>query len=620
MNREVSRPVSPIADLAGALRDRTLGNRVLVCDGAMGTMLHAAGRSLGEALPALNLSDPALVREIHDRYVSVGADIIQTNTFGASRVRLSDHDLGHRTEEINRAGVRIALAAARREEVRRPVLVAGSVSPAVSVRRHRQSDPRAAAEAVAEQIQILAGAGVDLIILETFGDLEALITAIEAGTEVTDIPLIAQVTFGADFRALGSGQSPREVAAALAGAPVAALGTNCTIGPQHSLAVLRELRSHCDLPLTMQPNAGLPRRVAPARFEYDLDETYFARYVRQALAVGATVVGGCCGTTPAQIATVAGTVREHRERAAGPAARERAIRPAAEPAGPADSRLAGAGHEVVVELTPDPLGDVEGLVDVADQLRAAGIGLISVARSPHARAQLNAVDLAVHLHHRVGLDMIASVTTWDRTIMALQADLLGAHALGMRRIVCETGSPPLVGDYPHADGIWDVDSIGLIELLTSLNEGIDYYRLPLSTKTTFEIGARVNPGSRELDRATARAQEKITAGAHFLITRPVYELAGVRQILDAVGDSVPVFVTISPLTSFQEAEYLAYEVPDVTIPASTLETLRRARTGAATAGLELAAELLAEVRALAKGVVIAPTSNPLAVVHRLLSS
>jgi homocysteine S-methyltransferase len=616
VSSEVSQPVSPVADLAGALRDRTLGNRVLVCDGAMGTMLHAAGRSLGEALPALNLSDPALVREIHDRYVSVGADIIQTNTFGASRVRLADHDLGHRTEEINEAGVRIALAAARREEVRRPVLVAGSVSPAVSIQRHRHIDPRTAVEAVAEQIDILVGAGVDLILLETFGDVDALVAAIEAATEIADVPLIAQVTFGADFRALGSGHPPREVAAALRDAPVAALGTNCTIGPQHSLVVLRELRSHCELPLTMQPNAGLPRRVAPARFEYDLDETYFARYVRHALAVGATVVGGCCGTTPAQIATVASTVRKHREQAGGPVARERAVKPAAEPAG---VRLAGAEHQVVVELTPDPLGDVEDLVDVAEQLRAAGIGLVSVARSPHARTQLNAVDLAVHLHHRVGLDMIASVTTWDRTIMALQADLLGAHALGMRRIVCETGTPPLVGDYPYADGIWDVDSIGLIELLASLNEGIDYYRLPLSTKTTFEIGARINPGSREPGRAAARAREKITAGAHFLITRPVYELAGVRHILDTIGDSAPVFVTISPLTSFQEAEYLAYEVPDVTIPANTLDTLRRARTGAATAGLELAAELMAEVRALAKGVVIAPTSNPLAVVRRLLS-
>jgi len=616
VNPEVSLPVSPVADLAGALRDRTLGSRVLVCDGAMGTMLHAAGRSLGEALPALNLSDPALVREIHDRYVSVGADIIQTNTFGASRVRLADHDLGHRTEEINEAGVRIALAAARREEVRRPVLVAGSVSPAVSVQRHRQVDPRAAVEGVAEQIDVLVRAGVDLIILETFGDLDALVAAIEAATEITDVPLIAQVTFGADFRALGSGHSPREVAATLRDAPIAALGTNCTIGPQHSLAVLRDLRSHCELPLTMQPNAGLPRRLAPARFEYDLDETYFARYMRQALAVGATVVGGCCGTTPGQIATVASAVREHREQAAGPAARGRAVRPAVEQA---DSGLAGIEHQVVVELTPDPLGDVEGLVDIAEQLRAAGIGLVSVARSPHARAQLNAVDLAVHLHHRVGLDMIASVTTWDRTITALQADLLGAHALGMRRIVCETGSPPLVGDYPHADGIWDVDSIGLIELLTSLNEGIDYYRLPLSTKTTFEIGARINPGSREPGRAAARAQEKVTAGAQFLITRPVYELAGVRHILDAIGDSVPVLVTISPLTSFQEAEYLAYEVPDVTIPVNTLDTLRRARTGAATAGLELAAELMAEVRALAKGIVIAPTSDPLAVVRRLLS-
>ncbi|MDT7610656.1 MAG: methionine synthase / methylenetetrahydrofolate reductase [Pseudonocardiales bacterium] len=602
---------NPVADLAAAL-----GSTVLVCDGAMGTMLHAAGRSLGEALPALNLSDPALVREIHDRYVNAGADIIQTNTFGASRVRLSDHDLGHRTEEINQAGARIALASARHEYIRRPVLVAGSVSPAVSVRRHRHVERRAAVESVREQIEVLASAGVDLIILETFGDLEELLAVIEAAAEATSVPLIAQLTFGPDFRTLGSGQSPREAAAALAGAPIAALGTNCTIGPQHSLAVLRELRSHCDLPLTVQPNAGLPRRVAPARFEYDLDDTYFARYMRQALAVGATVVGGCCGTTPGQIAAVARTVREYRDRAAPATSAPRR----AEPAG--EAITVGHGepeHQVVVELTPDPLGDVEGLVDVATQLHESGIGLVSVARPLQTRAQVNAVDLAVHLHHRVGLDVLAAVTTWDRTIMALQADLLGAHALGMRRIICETGSPPLVGDYPHTDGIWDVDSIGLIELLSSLNEGTDYYRLPLSTKTSFEIGARINPGSHEPERAEARARDKIAAGAQFLITRPVYELTGVRRMLDAIGDSVPVLVAVSPLTSFQEAEYLAYEVPDVTIPTATLDALRRARSGAATAGLELAAELVAEVRALAKGVVLAPTSDTVAVVRRLLS-
>jgi homocysteine S-methyltransferase len=605
-------PPDPVTNGVAALLART----VLVCDGAMGTMLHSAGRSLGEALPALNLSDPALVREIHDRYVNAGVDIIQTNTFGASRVRLSDHELGHRIEEINRAGVRIALASARDEYTRRPVLVAGSVSPAVSLRRHRHVERHVAVESVREQIEVLASAGVDLVILETFGHLEELLAVIEAAAEATSIPLIAQMTFGSDFRTLGSGQSPGEIATALAGAPIAALGTNCTIGPQHSLAVLRELRSHCELPLTVQPNAGLPRRVARDRFEYDLEDSYFARYMRQALAAGASVVGGCCGTTPGQIAAVARAVREHHDRATPATASPRRLE------GTGESITIGHSepeHQVVVELTPDPLGDVAGLVDVATELRESGIGLVSVARSLQTRAQVNAVDLAVHLHHRVGLDVLAAVTTWDRTIMALQADLLGAHALGMRRIICETGTPPLVGDYPHTDGIWDVDSIGLIELLNSLNEGNDYYQLPLATKASFEIGARINPGSHEPERAEARALAKIAAGAQFLISRPVYELTGVRRMLDAIGDSVPVLVTISPLISFQEAEYLAYEVPDVTIPASTLDALRRARSGAATTGLELAAELVAEVRALARGVVLAPTSDTAAVVRRLLA-
>jgi homocysteine S-methyltransferase len=399
---------------------------------------------------------------------------------------------------------------------------------------------------------------------------------------------------------------------ALAGSPIAALGTNCTLGPQRSLAVLRELRAHTELPLTVQPNAGLPRRVAPARFEYDIDSEYFVRYVRQLLEAGASVVGGCCGTTPTQLAAIVVATEEYRGRSGSVATTASPRRPPEEAptAGVAPiSSFAEMGH-LVVEITP-PTGGVDESLEVVGRLRDAGTRLISVAAARGAAATVNPVDLALHLHQRLGVDTVASVTTWDRTIMALQADLLGAHALGVRRIVCETGTPPLLGDYPHVDGIWDVDSLGLIELLAGLNDGNDYYGLRLPTKTEFEIGARINPGSREPEREAAEALRKISAGAQFLITRPVYARAHLERLLELLADHrVPILAAVQPLGSFPEAEFLAHEVPDVRIPRDTLAALEAAGERAREVGIELAAELVSRIRGLVNGIVLAPTDDP----------
>jgi methionine synthase I (cobalamin-dependent)/5,10-methylenetetrahydrofolate reductase len=594
------------------LRTALANHQILVCDGAMGTMLHAAGNSLDQALPALNLSNPALVRTIHDSYISAGVDIIQTNTFGASRLRLSEHGFGDRVGDINRAGVRIARQAVPAGS---GVLVAGSVSPTVTVQQRRQASPPERTAALREQIEALAG--VDIILLETFGYLDELVEAIEVATAMTKIPVMAQATFGADARTL-SGHTPREVASAVAGTPIVSLGTNCTLGPQRSLVVLRELREHSDLPLTVQPNAGLPRRVAPARFEYDIDSEYFARYARQLLEAGAAIVGGCCGTTPTQLAAAVEIARSHRQRLA-PDAGFAADAVVTTPSPASMSTLAQPARDIVVtELTTPVTGDVGETLEMARELGDAGVNFVSVAAARTSRAQVSVMDLALHLHQRAGIETIASVTTWDRTIMALQADLLGAHALGLRRIICETGTPPLLGDYPHVDGIWDVDSIGLIGLLASLNRGTDYYSLPLGAKTDFEIGARINPGSRDLDREAGRALSKISAGASFLITRPVYELTALERLLETIDGQVPVLAAVRPLTSFEEAEYLAHEVPDVIIPPGTLAALERAGDRAPEAGVDLASELVPQIRQLASGIVISPTTDVVAATTRLM--
>lgn len=584
----------------------------LVCDGAMGTMLHAAGNSLDQALPALNLSDPALVRTVHDSYIGVGVDIVQTNTFGASRLRLSEHGHGDRVAEINRAGVRIARQAATGSGL----IVAGSVSPAVTVQQRRRVEPAERAAALREQIGALAG--VDVVLLETFGYLEELVEAIEIATATAKVPVMAQATFGPDMRML-SGHTARELAAAVAGSGIVTLGLNCTLGPQRSLAVLRGLREHTDLPLSVQPNAGLPRRIAPARFEYDIDAEYFARYIRQILDAGARIVGGCCGTTPAHLAAAVEVA--HRRRPVPRVSLSEAP-PLATPV--AAAPVPPLGHEMIVaELTTPLGGDVDETVALAGELTDAGADIVSIAPAPTYRAggaRVGVLDVAAHLHLAAGTETIATVTTWDRTIMALQADLLGAHALGLRRIICETGNPPLLGDYPHVDGVWDVDSIGLIGLLASLNRGTDNYGLELGTKTGFEIGTRVNPGSRSLEREAARTMAKVAAGATFLVTRPVYELAGLERLLEAIDGRVPVLATVQPLTSFEDADWLAHEVPDVTIPAATLSALERAGSSAARVGVELAAELAAALRGLTSGLVIAPSADIPSTARRLISA
>ena len=597
------------------LATRLERDAILVCDGAMGTMLHAAGNSLDQALPALNLLNPALVKTIHDSYISAGVDIIQTNTFGASRLRLAEYGYGSQVEEINRAGVRIARQAA---EVGSGVLVAGSVSPAVTVKQRRQADCAGRRAALREQVEALADA--DVILLETFGYLEEFVEAIEVATAASELPVIAQATFGADGDTL-SGHTPREVADAVAGAPIAVLGINCTLGPQRSLMVLRDLAAHIDLPLSVQPNAGLPRRVAPARFEYDTDTEYFARYVRQLLEAGARIVGGCCGTTPTQLAAAVELANSHRQRIAPrPALRSFADRgpapTATEP--PAPSMLSQADRGIVViELTAPVTGGADQTLELARELTGAGVHFVSIAPARTRRAQVSAVDIALHLHHSAGIETIASVTTWDRTIMALQADLLGVHALGLRRIICETGSPPLLGDYPHVDGIWDVDSVGLIELLAGLNRGTDYCGLSFGAKTEFEIGARINPGNRDLDHEVNRTLSKIAAGATFLVTRPVYELTALEHLLEAIDHEVPVLAALRPLTSFEEAEYLAHEVPDVIIPPSTLTALERAGHGAPQVGADLAARTAVALQKMTRGIVITPSTDIVATAKRI---
>jgi homocysteine S-methyltransferase len=602
------------------------GERVLVADGAMGTMLHAAGAALDRSLPELNLSDPGLVATIHDSYLIAGADIIQANTFGANRLWLADHGFPDKVAEINRAGVRLARAAADRSG--RNVLVAGSVSPAVTAPQRRRVGSAERMEVLREQVlALVADDAVDLLILETFGYLDELVEAVSVAAAVTSVPLIAQASFADDAHTLG-GETPREVAAVLSALPVAMIGTNCTIGPQRMLVVAEDLVRYSAVPVSAQPNAGQPRRTGPRSFEFAIDGGYFSRYLARFADAGVTLVGGCCGTTPTHIRAVTEALRTQPQ--APPQAQVTAHAPVRieEPpaaglgTGSLAEHLASGRFVVSASITPPAdayAGDAERTVaELADR----GIGLVFVQPRENARTHMDSLSMALALQQHLGVETIPTVTTWDKTIMSLQADLLGAHALGVRSVVSTTGSPPVFGDYPMVDGIWEVDSVGLTALLAGLNSGRDSNGLALTARTSFCLGARVNPGARDHGAELARVRAKIRAGAQYLVCRPVYELDALTRLVESLdGTGIPLLLSVAPLASFEEADYLAHEVPGVTIPGSTLDAMERAgRTGGRAVGLELAANLLTKARPLVSGVILAAPGEDTAALAPLIEA
>jgi methionine synthase / methylenetetrahydrofolate reductase(NADPH) len=617
------------------------GERVLLCDGAMGTMLHAAGAALDRSLPELNLSDPGLVATIHDSYLSAGADIIQANTFGANRLWLADHGFPDKVAEINRAGMRLARAAADRSGG--SVLVAGSVSPAVTALQRRRVGAAERMEVLREQILALVSSGAaDLLILETFGYLDELVEAVSVAASVTSasgagpIPLIAQATFADDAHTLG-GETPREVATVLSGLPVTMIGTNCTIGPQRMLTIAEDLVRYSAVPVSAQPNAGQPRRTGPRSFEFAIDGGYFSRYLTRFADAGVTVVGGCCGTTPTHIRAAAEALRTSAVPRARATATARADDAAAQSAGPPQAvplpahgqasgslaeQLASRRFVVAAALTPPAGGWAGDTERAAAELADRGIGLVLVEPRDTVRTHLDSLNMALQLQQRVGVETIATVTTWDKTIMSLQADLLGAHALGIRSVVCTTGSPPVFGDYPAVDGTWEVDSVGLTALLAGLNSGRDSNGLALTSRMSFCIGARINPGARDQAAELDRAHAKIRAGAQYLVSRPVHDLDALTRVAEALdGTGVPLLLSVAPLTSFEEADYLAHEVPGVTIPAATLEAMERAgRSGGRAVGLELAATVLAKARPLVSGVILAASGDDASALEPLLDA
>jgi len=608
---------------------RRLGQGPLLCDGAMGTVLYARGVSLDACFDVLNLNQPAIVQSVHGDYVAAGADCLETNTFGANRFKLAVHGLEAGVREINRAGARLARDV--RESTGRDVYVLGSIGPLGKYLAPLGTiSTDEASEAFHEQAEALLEGGVDGFVLETFSDLTEIALAVEAVRAVTDLPVVAEMAF-TDEGVTFTGHSPEEVARHLRGLGVEAFGANCSVGSSVLFDVLeRMLPEAGGLPLAIQPNAGLPSRIGE-RLIYLSSPGYMADYAGRMVEAGARLVGGCCGTSPAHI----GAMREVLDRRA-PSPRPAPVRPSVVRPMPAaetpglltaraptllQRRLDAGEFVVTVELDPPRGHTVDKLVQGAKLLKERGVEIVDINDGSLGRVRMSVLATALLVRDGTGLDVNMHFTCRDRNLMGMQADLLGAHALDIRNILAMTGDPPRAGDYANATAVFDVDGVGLIEVLRRMNEGVDAIGKSIGEPTTFCVGAALNPAAADVDREIERFHRKIQAGARWFQTQPVYDLAQLDRFLTRAGGSpVPVLVGLLPLHSFRHAEFLHNEVPGITIPDDVRARLREAGDRALRVGIEMAQALVHDVRRRYAGAYLMPSFGRFEVVAEVLDA
>ncbi len=592
---------------AAEFRDQ-LARRVLVADGAMGTMLYAKGVFINRCYDELNLSAPDLVREVHEEYARAGAEILETNTFGATRPHLAAFGFAEKLRAINHAGVRIA-----REAARDHAFVAGSVGP-LGV-RIEPLGPTSFAEARAffrEQIDALLEAGVDLLILETFTNLHELREAVGAAREAAgpDMAVVAQVTID-DFGNMPDGTETAVFTEQLNGWPVDAIGLNCSAGPKVMLETIERMARHSTRPLSAMPNAGHPATVEGRKIYLGSPE-YMAQYARRFVWAGVKIIGGCCGTTPETIRLMRNEVRSLQPGIATPtvtveepAATAQALEPAPLASKSAlGAKLAQGKLVTFVEILPPRGVDASKEIAGAKLCAAAGIDCINVPDGPRASARMSAQVTCQLIQQQAGIEAVLHFCCRDRNILGIQSELLGAHAVGVRNLICITGDPPRMGAYPSATAVFDVDAIGLVNIVSNLNRGLDLGSNPIGSQTAMVIGVGANPGALNLDEEIRRFEWKVQAGAEYVVTQPVFDLDLLENFLRRIEHvKIPLIAGIWPLTSFRNAEFMLNELR-VSVPSEYLERMRRADTAerARQEGIAIAQEMLLRVRPMVRGV------------------
>ena len=579
----------------------------VLCDGAMGTLLYAKGIFINRSYDELNVSQPELIRGVHHEYLQAGAEIIETNTFGANSFRLGRHSLADKVIDINRAGARLAREAAKSFDV----WVAGSVGPlGTRIEPLGKTSFQEARDAFRQQIAALVEGGVDLIMLETFGYLVEIHEAIKAAREVApNLPLIAQVTIDEDGNCL-DGSDPSIFVPKLEEWGADVIGCNCSVGPVAMLDAVEKVRAATSLPLACQPNAGIPRSV-DGRNIYLCSPEYMASYARKFVAAGVRLVGGCCGTTPEHIRVMKSALRvgEARGRSNSAQVSTAQAAPKATPAVPLKARsplgakLANGEFVTMVEIVPPKGIDIGKEVEGARFLKSVGVDAVNIPDSPRASARMSNQALSLLIQRDVGMEAILHYTCRDRNVLCIQSDLLGAAAVGIRNLICITGDPPKMGNYPDATAVFDVDAIGLVNIVHNLNRGLDLGGNPIGTGTGFVIGVGANPGLTDLDEEIRRFEYKVEAGAEYAVTQPVFDLRLLENFLKRIEHCrIPVVAGIWPLVSVRNAEFMKNELR-VSVPDEIVERMARAQTpeAARQEGIAIAREMLIAARQTVQG-------------------
>ena len=602
-----------------------IDTRVLVCDGAMGTMLYGKGIFLNRSFDELNLLQPDVVADVHQAYVRAGADVLETNTFGANRVKLAAFGLADKLRDINAEGARIARRAARGESY-----VAGAIGPlGVRVEPWGKTGLDEAEAWFAEQAAALAEGGVDLFILETFRDINELGAAIRGVRAVSALPVVAQVTTEEDGDSL-DGTPPETFAPQLEALGADVIGVNCSVGPATMLETIERMASVTRARLAAQPNAGRPRDVE-GRNIYLSSPEYMASYARRFVASGVKLVGGCCGTTPEHIRQIRVAVRAaSQSTTVVRGARATTTAPptvvATPVPAPRKSRLANAlareAFVVSVGVTPPRGHSADALVDEARSLRIHGVDVVQVSEGMRAGACMSPLSLAVLIEQQAGIETLLNYTCRDHSLLGMQSDLLGAHAIGLRNLLVTTGEPR-TGDYQEATAVFDVDSIGLTNVVARLNHGFDIGGKPIGTPTAFLIGVSVNPSALNADEELRRLRYKVEAGAEFAVTHPIFDPRDLSSFLARAGEPrIPVIAGVRPIESLRHAEFLANEVPGMHVPEKYVERIRAAEEAgrAAEEGVAIAVELVQALRPMAQGIQIWADSSHLAAVEPVVAA
>ena len=590
------------------LKDRLSKNEVIVFDGGTGTYLYEKGIYINTCFDELNLTNPDIVAEVHRDYAAAGADVIETNTFGANRFKLAPHGLEQKVHEVNLRGAQIAKGVAGDH-----ALVAGSVGPlGVQIEPLGKLSYDEAAEAFREQIRGLLDGGVDMIILETFILVTELQQAIRAVRSLNPtIPLIAQVTINDDGHLL-SGASLESFIKAVASQEVDVVGLNCSVGPKAMLDALETLKTLTALPISVQPNAGLPQNIG-GRNIYMTSPEYMAEYAKRFIQTGATIVGGCCGTNPEHIKAIRRAVRALRPLKRMDVTTESLSVTAPEAVhvfgktekSRLSNKLARREFVTLVELVSPKGVSPAREVDKARKLHHFGVDAINIPDGPRASARMSALALAAIIQRDTGIETVLHFACRDRNVIGMQSDLLGAWALGIRNVLAITGDPPKLGNYPNATAVFDVDAIGLTNVMHRLNHGLDLAGNPIGEPTGFNIGVGVNPGAINLDEELRRLDWKIEAGAEYVITQPVFDIAILEQFMKRIRHvTIPLLCGIWPLVSYRNAEFMNNEVPGASVPPDLMERMRKTTTkeeGFAE-GVRIARETYERVRGEVAGV------------------